>query len=290
MKKFFSRRVAQVLQSPKLSLLCVLVWAFFSFLIFSLQTNSLESEACYCQRPTVACHAFFFSAFIPETSWFESTSCSTLFRPHLPEKLRGFPFRLPSLCRTAPVLAELKTIKPPEDASVACQCFSLKLWTHCLQANWCKYWGGFRFIILEGDLFSQPVQHGSKGKLKIFISTAIRPVLLWGGLFRSALLHLKVLCLQPAGGNVRYWANRWSVSFAIVSTTCVVALWFMSERLGVGRRKMILEALCLMFCWDGSHGEEAGGRVQKKNINMRKKQSALWVYSSHGVFAGRVYG
>lgn len=37
-----------------------------------------------------------FAAFIPETSWFVSTGCSTLCRSHLPEKLTELPFKFPS--------------------------------------------------------------------------------------------------------------------------------------------------------------------------------------------------
>ncbi len=80
-----------------------------------------------------------------------------------------------------------------------------------------------------------------------------------------ALLHFKVLCLKPDGNNVKCWLRGWSVSFAVVSARRVMALWFMSERLGVGRQ-MILVAVCVM----------AVSLFLLLMVNMVKKQRELY--------------
>lgn len=87
--------------------------------------------------------------------------------------------------------------------------------------------------------------------------------------FWAALLHLKIVC----GGNVKYWANRWSVSSA------VVALWFRKteEDFGGG----VFDVLLRRFTrW------RSRGRVQTKKITTRGRNRQRSEFTDDA----RVYG
>lgn len=119
----------------------VFSFSLAAFLTFFLWTISLQSENCDCNSLWFDLSSLLLSLKLPD-----------LCRPAVPHCFvhiylkKSQRFLLNSHHSPAALLlAESKTITSPEDASVACQRSSLKIWTHCLQSNWCKFlWGNGR--------------------------------------------------------------------------------------------------------------------------------------------------